>query len=101
MRPSATGWPTAVDRYSGETSQAVAEGGSPKAAPIGNSATDRIVELIGFGTAPETIGGINRRAEPPPTQPRPPPPGHLAHGGAEGGPNPHPPLSKQTRDQPL
>jgi len=54
-----TGCPIAVARYKAETSQAVLEGGTPNACPIGINATDIIEELIGLRMDPNTIGKIN------------------------------------------
>ncbi|WP_234811620.1 hypothetical protein [Mycolicibacterium canariasense] len=63
-RPT-TGWPTAVARYSPEISHAVADGGSPKATPIGTNATATTLELTGFNAAPETRGAISLGLNPP------------------------------------
>ncbi len=59
-----TGCPTAVARYSAETSHTVSEGGAPKATPMGTRATAIIEELIGFSTEPRTIGAMSRRSKP-------------------------------------
>lgn len=58
-----TGCPTAVARYSPETSHAVSAGDAPSALPIGTSATAIIEELTGFSTDPRTIGAISRRSK--------------------------------------
>src|ERR1700730_13308866 len=58
------GWPTAVARYSADTSQVVAAAPTPKERPMATRATATIEELTGFSTEPGEGATTNRGLTP-------------------------------------